>query len=214
MPMSCARSDTAAYLPIVTIRKLRPNTNQSNINTYPPTRVRTTLGCRSSPYPIPTSVKRTATSTATATTLRKVWRKLYRRFSGASLLSKRRLYRDDLGADWSYAANRNLDQRRQMLALSTTDNPLRFVAIPRLSRNGLGGDQWQSPRSGFLGSRRDFTCSVTALIKHVEYFRCHPCPTGHFRRFSSRKANTSGSQMFTPRWRKSCPSSTVWPMGG
>jgi len=42
--MSCVRSDTAAYLPIVTVRKLAPNTNHSNINTYPPTRVRTTLG--------------------------------------------------------------------------------------------------------------------------------------------------------------------------
>jgi hypothetical protein len=54
MPMSCVHSDTAAYLPFVTIRKLTPNTNHSNIDTYPPTRVRTTLGCRSSPYPIPT----------------------------------------------------------------------------------------------------------------------------------------------------------------
>ena len=61
----------------------------------------------------------------------------------------------------------------------------------------------------------DFTCTVSALIKHVDYFRCAIRPRqAHFRMFSSRKANTSGSQMFTPRWRKSCPSSTVRPMGG
>ena len=41
----------------------------------------------------------------------------------------------------------------------------------------------------------------------------HPRQT-YFCMFSSKKANTSGSQMFTPRWMKSCPSSTVWPMGG
>ena len=89
MPMSCARSDTEVYLPVVAIRKLRPNTHHSNVSTYPPTRVRTTLGCRSNPYPIPTSVKITATSTAMATTLRRVWRGLCRRFSRASRLSKR-----------------------------------------------------------------------------------------------------------------------------
>jgi hypothetical protein len=56
---------------------------------------------------------------------------------------------------------------------------------------------------------------VRSLIKHVDYFRCViRARQAHFRMFSSRKANTSGCQMFTPRWRKSCPSSTVWPMGG
>src|ERR1700738_91135 len=39
-------------------------------------------------------------------------------------------------------------------------------------------------------------------------------PTTPFRMFSSKKENTSGSQILTPRWRKSWPSSTVWPIGG
>ena len=38
--------------------------------------------------------------------------------------------------------------------------------------------------------------------------------SAHRRMFSSRKANTSASHMLAPRWRKSCPSSTVAPIGG
>ena len=36
----------------------------------------------------------------------------------------------------------------------------------------------------------------------------------HLRRCLSKKANTSGSQMFTPRKGKACPSSGVRPIGG
>src|SRR5712691_1935556 len=85
---------------------------------------------------------------------------------------------------------------------------------PRIGSHDTESNQKQFLPTGLL-SQRDFTCPVTALIKHVDYFRCVIRPRqAHFRMFSSRKANTSGSQMFTPRWRKSCPSSTVWPMGG
>ena len=56
---------------------------------------------------------------------------------------------------------------------------------------------------------------IATSITQVDYFRgqIHR-RQAYFCMFSSRKANTSGSQMFTPRWRKSCPSSTVWPIGG
>jgi hypothetical protein len=64
------------------------------------------------------------------------------------------------------------------------------------------------------GQSRIGTCTISALLKHLDYFCTIRPRQAHFRMFSSRKANTSGSQMFTPRWRKSCPSSTVWPMGG
>jgi hypothetical protein len=65
------------------------------------------------------------------------------------------------------------------------------------------------------GESARFHLSGNAVIKHVDYFRRAIRPRlAHFRVFSSRKANTSRSQMFTPRWRKLCPSSTVWPMGG
>jgi hypothetical protein len=64
------------------------------------------------------------------------------------------------------------------------------------------------------GQSRIGTCTISALLKHLDYFCTIRPRQAHFRMFSSRKANASGSQMFTPRWRKSRPSSTVWPMGG
>ena len=85
------------------------------------------------------------------------------------------------------------------------------LSIKELYGN-FGGSIPTEPPSG---ESARFTCPVTALIRRVEYLRCAIRPRqAHFRMFSSRKANTSGSQIFTPRWRKSCPSSTVWPMGG
>jgi len=62
------------------------------------------------------------------------------------------------------------------------------------------------PRCRLLGSQRDFTCLVTPLIKHIDYFRCAiPPQQAHFCMFSPRRANTSGSQMFTAEMEEVVP---------
>ena len=90
-----------------------------------------------------------------------------------------------------------------------------------LSRNGLLGESKPGPgvltphflQADFLGVS-DFTCPVTALIKHVDYFRCAIRPGKLISAcFRLERQTRRAPQMFTPRWRKSCPSSTVWPMG-
>jgi hypothetical protein len=70
------------------------------------------------------------------------------------------------------------------------------VAPPQGDHKENGDDSaspLRSPANRTFGRSRIGTYAISALIKHVDYFRCAIRPRqAHFRMFSSRKANPVG----------------------
>ena len=104
--------------------------------------------------------------------------------------------------------------RRDPLSRALPDSAVSFLLLPYVGLSLVCLVLLRAYESGALFVLFLVLVPTLGIHRETSRSRARTPHQHHLRMYMSRKANTSGSQIFTPRKGKACPSSGVCPIGG